>query len=36
MIAILESENRTRMIDFALETDNLVLFNKLTEGLQEI
>ena len=32
----LEVENRIRMIDYALETDNLVLFNKLTEGMQEI
>lgn len=36
VIATLESENRARMIDFALETDNLVLFHQLTEGLQEI
>lgn len=36
IIATLENDNRSRMIDFALETDNLVLFNKLTEGLQEI
>ncbi len=36
LITLLENENRTRMIDFALETDNLVLFHKLTEGLQEI
>lgn len=36
LINTLESDNRSRMIDFALETDNLVLFHQLTEGLQEI
>lgn len=36
MISALENENRTRMIDFSLETDNLVLFHQLTEGLQQI
>lgn len=36
LIATLENDNKERMIDFALETDNLVLFHKLTEGLQEI
>ena len=34
LIERLESENRTRMIDYALETDNLQMFNELTEGLQ--
>ena len=36
IIGGLESSNRLRMIDYALETDNLSLFNQLTEGLQEI
>lgn len=36
IITSLEETNRLRMIDYALETDNLVLFNQLTEGLQEI
>lgn len=36
LINTLEGDNRSRMIDFALETDNLVLFHQLTEGLQEI
>ncbi len=36
IIEALEHENRVRMIDYALETDDLVLFNQLTEGLQEI
>lgn len=36
MIVSLEHENRIRMIDFALETDDVTLFNELTEGLQEI
>ncbi|MGN7385564.1 transcriptional regulator [Sporosarcina sp. SAFN-015] len=30
----IESENRTRMIDYALETNNRSLFTQLTEGLQ--
>ena len=34
LIGRLESENRARMIDYALETDNLQMFNELTEGLQ--
>ena len=34
LIEQLESENRLRMIDYALETDNLQMFNELTEGLQ--
>ena len=34
LIERLESENRSRMIDYALETDNLQMFNELTEGLQ--
>ena len=34
LIGRLESENRSRMIDYALETDNLQMFNELTEGLQ--
>lgn len=33
MIERLEVENRLRMIDFALETDDVVLFQKLTEGM---
>ena len=36
IISELETFNRIRMIDYALETDNLLLFNQLTEGLQEI
>lgn len=36
IIEALEHENHIRMIDYALETDNLVLFNQLTEGLQQI
>lgn len=36
LITQLEDANQERMIDFSLETDNLVLFHKLTEGLQEI
>jgi len=34
LIGSLESENRLRMIDYALETKNQQLFNVLTEGLQ--
>lgn len=33
LICNLESENRMRMIDYALETKNLQLFNILTEGM---
>ena len=36
IIGELETTNRLRMIDYALETDDLLLFNQLTEGLQEI
>lgn len=36
IITNLEHENRLRMIDFALENDNITLFNDLTEGLQQI
>lgn len=36
LITTLENENLTRMIDYALETDDLSLFHKLTEGMQEI
>ncbi|WP_438315083.1 transcriptional regulator [Sporosarcina sp. FA9] len=36
LIGSLESENRLRMIDYALETKNQQLFNVLTEGLQQI
>lgn len=36
IIKSLENENRLRMIDFALETDDISLFNELTEGLQQI
>lgn len=36
MIEVLEEQNRMRMIDHALETDNVELFNLLTEGMQEI
>jgi len=32
----LESGNRLRMIDYALETKNQLLFNELTEGLQQV
>jgi len=35
LIKDLETENRSRMIDYALETKNLLLFNELTEGLQQ-
>jgi hypothetical protein len=35
IIEILEGNNRMRMIDYALETDNLQMFNELTEGLQQ-
>ena len=31
----LEADNRLRMIDYALETDNIQMFNELTEGLQQ-
>ncbi|MFS0690441.1 transcriptional regulator [Sporosarcina sp. 179-K 8C2 HS] len=30
----IESENRLRMIDYALETNNRTLFTQLTEGMQ--
>ncbi|WP_252501965.1 transcriptional regulator [Sporosarcina sp. Marseille-Q4943] len=30
----IESENRMRMIDYALETNNRTLFTQLTEGMQ--
>lgn len=36
IIETLESENRLRMIDYALETKNLALFNELTKELQNI
>lgn len=36
IISQLEDENWNRMIDYALETDNLVLFHRLMEGMQEI
>lgn len=36
LIEHLEHENRMRMIDHALETNNVELFKELTEGLQEI
>lgn len=36
IISNLEHENRLRMIDFALETADVDLFNELTEGLQQI
>lgn len=36
IINSLENENRLRMIDFALETADVSLFNELTEGLQQI
>ena len=35
LIGRLESENRSRMIDYALETDDIQLFDELTEGLQQ-
>jgi hypothetical protein len=35
LIESLETENRRRMIDYALETDDLKLFNELTEGMQQ-
>ncbi|MFC5589140.1 transcriptional regulator [Sporosarcina soli] len=35
IIEQLEVENRLRMIDYALETDNVQMFNELTEGLQQ-
>ncbi|MEK5067193.1 transcriptional regulator [Sporosarcina sp. FSL K6-1508] len=35
IIEQLEAENKLRMIDYALETDNIHMFNELTEGLQE-
>lgn len=35
LIESLERENRIRMIDYALETNNLQLFNELTKGLQK-
>ncbi len=35
IIEQLEAENRLRMIDYALETDNVQMFNELTEGLQQ-
>ncbi|HJF34159.1 MAG TPA: transcriptional regulator [Sporosarcina psychrophila] len=35
IIEQLEAENKLRMIDYALETDNILMFNELTEGLQE-
>jgi len=35
IIEQLEAKNRLRMIDYALETDNIKMFNALTEGLQE-
>lgn len=34
LIESLEIENRHRMIDYALETNDLNLFNELTEGMQ--
>ena len=36
LIHDLESKNRLRMIDYALETKNILLFNELTEGLEQI
>lgn len=33
IIESLENENRSRMIDYALEKNNLHLFNELTEGM---
>ncbi|QUW21189.1 transcriptional regulator [Sporosarcina sp. Marseille-Q4063] len=35
LIESLETENRRRMIDYALETNDLDLFNELTEGMQQ-
>ena len=35
LIEELEAINRLRMIDYALETDNIQLFDELTEGLQQ-
>ncbi|WP_210470085.1 transcriptional regulator [Sporosarcina sp. 6E9] len=35
LIESLETENRRRMIDYALETNDLILFNELTEGMQQ-
>lgn len=35
IIQQLEADNRLRMIDYALETDNVQLFDELTEGLQQ-
>jgi len=35
IIELLETDNRLRMIDYALETDNIQMFNELTEGLQQ-
>ncbi|MCZ2257559.1 transcriptional regulator [Sporosarcina sp. G11-34] len=34
VIEELEHENRLRMIDYALETNDQLLFNELTEGMQ--
>lgn len=34
LISVMESENRLRMIDYALETSNRQLFNELTKGMQ--
>lgn len=36
LIQELESLNGLRMIDYALETNNLALFTQLTEGLHEL
>lgn len=33
IIEQLEADNKSRMIDYALETNNLPMFNELTEGL---
>lgn len=35
IIEQLEADNRLRMIDYALETDDIQMFNELTEGLQQ-
>ena len=35
IIEQLEADNKLRMIDYALETDNIQMFNELTEGLQQ-
>jgi hypothetical protein len=35
IIEQLEADNRLRMIDYALETDNIQMFDELTEGLQQ-